>query len=189
MHSKGEHIIVSDLQNLINGCLARDRASQRKVYEIFSPSMMGLCLRYAKNREEAEEILQDGFLQMYKHISQFKNSGSFEGWLRKIMINSALQRYRNQASLIKLIPVSEEHSMTYQEAGPEDKMNEKELIRLIHTLPPAYRLVFNLHVFEGMKHREIAQLLNISEGTSKSNLSDARNFLRKHLAPELKLAK
>ena len=189
MLSKGQDIIVGDLQNLINGCLTRDRASQRKVYEIFSPAMMGLCLRYAKNREEAEEILQDGFLQMYRHISQFKNKGSFEGWLRKIMINSALQRYRSQASLVKWIPVTEEYNLTYHEAGPEDKMNEKELIRLIHTLPPAYRLVFNLHVFEGMKHREIAQLLNISEGTSKSNLFDARNLLRKHLAPELKLAK
>ena len=189
MRSKGLDIIVSDLQILIEGCLARDRASQRKVYEIFSPAMMGLCIRYAKNREEAEEILQDGFLQTFKHIGQFKNSGSFEGWLRKIMINSALQRYRSQASLLRLIPVKEEHSLTYSEAGPEDKMNEKDLIRLIHTLPPAYRLVFNLHVFEGMKHREIAQLLNISEGTSKSNLFDARNFLKKHLVPELKLAK
>ncbi|MEO7046751.1 MAG: sigma-70 family RNA polymerase sigma factor [Ferruginibacter sp.] len=189
MQSKGQDIIVSDRQILINGCLARTRASQRKIYEIFCPPTMGLCLRYAKSWEEAEEILQDGFLQIYKHISQFKNTGSFGGWLRKIMINTALQRYRSRAKLVKLNELTNENSLSYSRAGAEEKMNEKELLKLIQTLPPSYKLVFNLHVFEGMKHREIAELLNVSEGTSKSNLSDARIFLRKRLAPELKLAK
>jgi len=156
---------------------------------MYGSEMMTLCLRYSKNREEAEEVLQDGFLQMYKCIGQFKNKGSFEGWLRKIMINCALQRYRGRSNQHSLISLNEEHQFLATEYDLIGKLTEKELIRLIQTLSPAYRMVFNLYVFEGMKHREIASLLNISVGTSKSNLSDARKFLMKQLLPELKIAR
>jgi RNA polymerase sigma-70 factor, ECF subfamily len=189
MFIKQQNIPVKDLTKLLKGCLRRDRFSQKKVYELYSPVMMVLCLRYSKNREEAEEVLQDGFLQMYKCLEQFGNHGSFEGWLRRIMINCALQRYRGKSNRSNLISLTEEHNFLTTEYDLGDRLNEKELIRLIQGLSPAYRMVFNLHVFEGMKHREIASLLNISEGTSKSNLSDARKILKKQLEPELKIAK
>lgn len=189
MLTKTENISQKELQNLIKGCLTRDRSCQKLLYEFYSPTMMSLCLLYSKNREEAEEVLQDGFIQMYKCISQFKNYGSFDGWLRKIMINCALQRYRGKSSRINLVPLSEEQYRMASENNQLEKLSEKELIRLIQTLPPAYRMVFNLYVFEGMKHREIAAMLNITEGTSKSNLSDARSILKKHLIPKLKIAR
>jgi RNA polymerase sigma-70 factor (ECF subfamily) len=188
VHIKGDIIPVHELHRLIKGCVAGDRSCQKEMYELYSPQMMTLCLRYSKNREEAEEVLQDGFLQLYKYIKQYKKAGSFEGWLRKIMINCALQRYRDKINLYSIIPLSEAYPYLTTDDDLIDKLSEKELVHLIQALPPAYRMVFNLYVFEGFKHREIAQLLHISEGTSKSNLSDARAILKKSISPALKLA-
>ena len=186
---KGQSILNVDLKRLIKGCLARDRSCQKEIYSLFSSSMMSLCMRYTKNRQEAEEVLQDGFLQMYSHVQQFKNTGTFEGWLRKIMINCALQKYRRKIDRFNTVALSDELFYIPSDLGVANQLQEKELIRLIQALPPAYRMVFNLYVFEGLKHREIAQLLEISEGTSKSNLSDARTILKKHLRQEFKIAK
>jgi RNA polymerase sigma factor (sigma-70 family) len=187
MIAKELNISAKELQELINGCLVKARFCQYKIYTIYGPVMMALCLRYSKNREEAEEVLQDGFLQVYRCISQFNNKGSFEGWVRKIMINSALQRFRGKANHYNLVSLVEEQFFLNRESSLIDRLGEKELIRLIQMLPPASRLVFNLYVFEGLKHREIAALLNITEGTSKSNLFDARKILQNHLTPEYKM--
>ncbi|HET7003608.1 MAG TPA: RNA polymerase sigma factor [Puia sp.] len=189
MVSKGQHIVNTDLKGLIAGCLASDRSCQKEIYSLFSPAMMSLCMRYTKDRQEAEEVLQDGFLQMYKRIQQFKNTGTFEGWLRKIMINCALQKYRRKSDRYRKVAISEEIYFLPSDLSVSNQLQEKELIRLIQSLPPACRLVFNLYVFEGLKHREIARLLEISEGTSKSNLFDARNILKKQLRREFKIAK
>jgi RNA polymerase sigma factor (sigma-70 family) len=189
MLTKREDIPVKDLKDLVRGCLAKDRFSQKKIYEIFGPSMLGLCLRYSRNREEAEEVLQDGFLQMFKNIGQFQFRGSFEGWLRRIMINCALQRYRGKLNQHQILSLSEQEHLISQTTDFVDRVSEKELIELIQTLPPACRMVFNLYVFDGLKHREIAGVLNITEGTSKSNLSDARQILKRHLIPELKMTR
>lgn len=189
MLTKDQNIPEDKLQQLIKGCLTGDRSCQRKIYDLYSSKMMVLCLRYSKNREEAEEILQDGFLQLYRCIGQYKKIGSFEGWLRKIMINYALQRYRGRSSLFRVISLAEHHKSLITEEDFTEKLIEKDLITLIQTLPPVYRMVFNLYVFEGMKHKEIALLLDISEGTSKSNLSDARLILKKALTPNLKMSK
>jgi RNA polymerase sigma factor (sigma-70 family) len=189
MFIKRRNIPESELQKLIKGCLAGDRSCQKQLYDIYSPIMMPLCLRYSKNIEEAEEVLQDGFIQMYRCINQYKKIGSFEGWLRKIMINCALQRYRGKGNLYRITSLTEEHIFLTTIDDFIDRLSEKELIRLIQTLPPAYRMVFNLYVFEGMKHREIALLLHITVGTSKSNLSDARAILKKLLIGNLKVAK
>jgi len=151
--------------------------------------MTVLCMRYARSSSEAEEILQDGFLHMYRNIGQYKFIGSFSSWLRKIMINCALMRYRGKAASIRVIPLTNDYEVPATEECLFDHFGEQELIRLTQTLPPAYRMVFNLYVFEGFKHREIAQLLKISEGTSKSNLSDARALLRLALTGNLKAAK
>ncbi len=190
MFFKREAIPENDLQKLIKGCLAGERSCQKQLYDLYSPKMLPLCLRYAENKEEAEEILQDGFLQMFRNVKQYKQMGTFEAWLRKIMINCALMRYRSKGSRVsRVISLAEAHDHVALSDDFLGRISEKEFIRMIQQLPPAYRLVFNLYVFEGLKHREIAQLLNITEGTSKSNLSDARTILRRTLNPELKAAK
>jgi RNA polymerase sigma factor (sigma-70 family) len=151
--------------------------------------MMVVCLRYSKNREEAEEVLQEGFLKVFDKISQFKGEGSFEGWIRKIMVNCALQRYRSTKTLQPLLNLE----AVKQDFSGDDEIGShvsvKELIKLVQQLTPMYKMVFNLYVFEGMKHREIAALLDISEGTSKSNLSDARVILQRAVNNSLKIAK
>lgn len=179
----------NDLQILIKGCMTGERSCQQELYNMYSPKMLALCLRYAENHEEAEEILQDGFLQVFRCINQYKRLGAFEAWLRKIMINCALMRYRSKNETSRIISLTNDYDHMATTGDFLDHISEKELIRLIQGLPPAYRMVFNLHVFEGLKHREIALLLNITEGTSKSNLSDARAILKKALAPDLKAAK
>jgi RNA polymerase sigma factor (sigma-70 family) len=189
MFLKRKTIPVNNLEILINGCLTGERSCQKELYNVYSPKMLPICLRYAENREEAEEILQDGFLQMFRCISQYRQIGTFEAWLRKIMINCALMRYRSKNKISRVISLTKDHDHVTTTDDFLDRIGEKELIRLIQNLSPAYRMVFNLYVFEGLKHREIALLLNITEGTSKSNLSDARAILRKALTPELKAAK
>lgn len=174
-------------QLLIKGCIAGERAFQTKLYDLYAPKMLGVCMRYARTKEEAEEVLQEGFLRVFTYIRKFEGSGSFEGWMRKIMVNCGLARYRNK---IHLSPVVEWNTFLHEtdiNPGIESEISTKELLMLVQTLPAAYRLVFNLHVFEGYKHREIAEALGISEGTSKSNLSDARAFLQKALTAKKKL--
>ncbi|MBD0278575.1 MAG: sigma-70 family RNA polymerase sigma factor [Flavisolibacter sp.] len=147
--------------------------------------MFMVCQRYAKNREEAEEILQEGFMKVFEFIHQFKFAGSFEGWMRKIMVNCALQKYRNKTNLRLVISIE---TITTEQPDNEEilsRLGTKELLDMVQQLPPGYRMVFNLYVFEGMKHREIAECLGISEGTSKSNLSDARAILQRAVTNSL----
>lgn len=189
MVTKDQNISKDEPQQLIKGCLSGDRSCQRRIYDLYGSKMMALCLRYSRNREEAEEVLQDGFLRLYKCIKQYKKTGSFEGWLRKIMINCALQRYRGRSNLYRVISLADHHKFLIAKYDFTERLSEKELIGLIQTLPTVYRMVFNLYVFEGMKHKEIALLLDISEGTSKSNLSDARAILKKTLTRNLEMTK
>ncbi|MES1221657.1 MAG: sigma-70 family RNA polymerase sigma factor [Bacteroidota bacterium] len=181
--------LAESLELIIRGCIEGDRNSQARLYAIYSRKMMGVCMWYARNKEEAEEILQDGFLRVFKYISTFNRTGSLDGWIRATMVSAALSKYRNKSA--KLRPVIEFDAIDHdirQEASFIHNYDEKELLKLIQTLSPAYRLVFNLFVFEGMKHRQIAEVLNISEGTSKSNLADARSVLRKALFQKKKVA-
>lgn len=143
---------------------------------------------YARNREEAEEILQDGFMRVFTYLHKYTSTGSFEGWMRKIMVNAALFKYRNKSHLR---PVVEFHPDTHDPSNGDSViafLDAKELVSLIQTLSPVYRMVFNLYVLEGLKHREIAVLLGISEGTSKSNLANARAILQKALTVKKKIA-
>jgi len=149
---------------------------------------MGVCLWYARNREEAEEILQDGFMRVFTYLHKFTGEGSFEGWIRKIMVNAALFKYRNKAHLRAVVEYNPEAHDSAETASVIEMMDAKELIKLVQTLTPGYSMVFNLHVLEGMKHREIAEILGISEGTSKSNLADARVILQKALEAKKKTA-
>jgi RNA polymerase sigma-70 factor (ECF subfamily) len=167
------------IEQLIDGCIKGNRHSQTQLYNVLMQRMFGVCLRYCNNPQEAEEVLQEGFMKVFEFIHQYKFEGAFEGWVRKIMVNCALQKYRRKQ---QLRPVVDIDATEVGDTGHEEiisRIGTKELLKMVQQLPPAYRLVFNLYVFEGMKHREIAGLLNISEGTSKSNLSDARFLLQK----------
>jgi RNA polymerase sigma-70 factor (ECF subfamily) len=144
-------------------------------------------MRYSRNREEAEEIMQEGFYRVFKYIFQFKNIGSFEGWIRKIMVNAAVQRYRPKSDLHPVIQIDAADTLMADNSDIYSDLNVKELLQLVQALPTAYRMVFNLYVFEGFKHREIAAMIGISEGTSKSNLSDARAILQKALRAKKKM--
>ena len=179
---------MDEIRHLIDRCSKGDRTAQRDLYNTFSKSMFNSCLRYSANYEEAEDTLQEGFIKVYENLHQFKFSGSFEGWIRKIMVNTALQKLRNKNFMHAIINIE---TVSINISASEDIISQigtKELIKMIQQLPPAYRTVFNLYVFEGMKHREIAEALNISEGTSKSNLFDARSILQRSVAKSLQIA-
>ena len=158
-----------------------------RIYQELSPKMYGICLRYASDKDEAKDILQDSFIKIYHQIKTFRNEGSFEGWARKIVVNTALEYYKSK---IKWQNVSlNDMEDVFEVENDDDILSDlrfQEMLLLVQELPPTYRLVFNLYVFDGMKHEEIAKNLCISEGTSKSNLYDARRILQKKLSGILK---
>lgn len=167
-----------NLQLLIEGCRKNNRQSQRRLYEHFYGYGMNICLRYAKDKEEAEEMLNDGFLKALLNIERYDPDYPFRAWLRKILVNSAIdyyrkyQKYHLNFSTDEIIDVADDSSFL----PSIDK--DDDVLPIIQELPRAYRMVFNLYVFEGYKHHEIAELLNISTGTSKSNLARAKAKLR-----------
>jgi len=164
------------LDKLINRCKQRDIRAQSEVYQLFAGKLFALCLKYSKNYQEAQDNLQDGFITIFNKIEQYKFKGSFEGWLKRIMINTALQKYREK-NVLNLI--SEEIPEEIEVETDELDISLDFLLKIIQELPNRYRLVFNLYVLDGYSHKEIAELLEISEGTSKSNLSRARQNLKK----------
>lgn len=179
-----KRIVDEKEDELINKCVEWDKRAQNMLYKQFAPKMFSVCFRYARNREEAEDILQEGFMKVYDKIHTFKKEGSLEGWIRRIMVNTAIQKYRENKPAAGVILNLESYPENVISSSSEDaisKMEAKELIQLIQKLTPAYQMVFNLYVFEGLKHREIADRLGISEGTSKSNLADARTILKREI--------
>ena len=174
---------------LIEDCINGNRKSQSCLYEHFAVKMFGICMRYSKNREEAEEIMQEGFVQVFKSLHNFKYAGSFEGWIRKIMVYCAIQHYRSKPKMYPVVNIEDSNAMQMSNDDILTILQKKELLKMVQALTPAYRLVFNLFVFEGMKHREIAAHLGISEGTSKSNFFDAKILLQKAVASSLKISK
>ena len=181
--------LPDSLKGIVNGCIMGNRASQAKLYHLYANKMMGVCMWYCHTREEAEEVLQDGFMRVFKYVDKYSGEGSLEGWIRKIMVNVALSRYRNKSSkLWPVMPLDFEVHDSIEAASIADNYDAEELLNLVRKLPPAYQMVFNLHIFEGFKHKEIAAALGISEGTSKSNLADARRILQSALAVTKKIA-
>ncbi|MGZ3844846.1 MAG: RNA polymerase sigma factor [Flavisolibacter sp.] len=177
-----------ELKEIIQSCIQGKRAAQNELYEHFASKMFTVCLRYANSREEAKDLLQEGFIKAFDCLHQFKFEGSFEGWMKKVMVNNALQKIRSRSPLHAIVPIDDvEHAEAVSQQEVLSRLGTKELIQLIQELPTIYRLVFNLYVFEGMKHKEISKILGISEGTSKSNLHDARAILQKKLKEGLHL--
>jgi RNA polymerase sigma-70 factor (ECF subfamily) len=178
------HIVGEQEDDLINQCIRWDKRAQNMLYKQYSSKMFAVCFRYSRNREEAEDILQEGFMKVFDKINTFKREGSLEGWIRRIMVNTAIQKFRERKSSAGMIVNVETYPENIDLVSSDDaisQMGAKELMGLIQELSPAYQMVFNLYVFEGLKHREIAERLGISEGTSKSNLADARSILKNKL--------
>jgi len=163
--------------DLIKGSMEGDRRMQEELYRRFSPRMYGVCMRYAGNAEEAEDILQEGFIKVFKKLGSFRSEGSFEGWVRRIFVNTAIEHFRRK---IYQQPITEQHENTVEGKylSVLDNLGEKDILKLIQDLSPGYRTVFNLYVVEGYTHKEIGDMLGISEGTSKSQLSRAKVILQ-----------
>lgn len=168
-----------DTLELIKKCQKNNSKAQSVLYNLYAGKLYAVCYKYSKNQAEAEDTLHDGFITIFNKISQFKNQGSFEGWMKRIMINTALEKYRKD----KVFPlINEEIKDEEDEEIEDDNLNLNELLTSIQKLPNRYRLVFNLYVLDGYSHKEIGKLLDISEGTSKSNLSRAKVLLKKELS-------
>lgn len=169
---------MEDLKKIIDECVAGKGHAQAKLYELFAPKMFGVCLRYAADTAEAEDNLQEGFIKVFKYIGKFKHKGSFEGWIRRIMVNVSLEKFRKQHFMYPVEDIEIYESNVFAN-DILDEISVQELVELIQELPPRYRMVFNLYVMEGMSHQEISKKMNISIGTSKSNLSRAREILQR----------
>ena len=164
------------LVKLVKKCVQNDRKAQAEVYQIYSGKFFALCLKYSPNYQEAQDNLQDGFITIFKKIEQYNHSGSFEGWMKRIVINTTLQKYRHK-NLLSLVTEDIPEEITTVEIN-EETVSIDFLLNIIQKLPDRYRLVFNLYILDGYSHKEISKELNISEGTSKSNLSRARLILK-----------
>jgi len=165
---------------LLKECKRGKAGSQEELYRRFASAMYGLCLQYANNAEDAQDILQEGFIKVFSKLDQVKNPAAFPGWIRRVMINTALEKYRSQVILQRVDEVREEgHEDERDDAL--DRITCEELVALIQTLTPRYRMVFNLYAIEGLTHQEISEELGISIGTSKSNLSRARVILQEKI--------
>ena len=168
-------------QELIRACKKGDRQAQELLYRRYSPRLYGVCLRYASSKEEAEDFLQEGFIKIYRNLYKYKPTGSFSAWLYRLMVNVALEKIRqnqkrkNQISIDQLVNDPEVSEDIFSGFGA------RTIIKMVQQLPEGYRVVFNLYVIEGYSHKEIASLLDITESTSKSQLSRAKATLRKLL--------
>jgi RNA polymerase sigma factor (sigma-70 family) len=173
---------------LIAGCIRQERSCQEALYKRFYGKMLGVCLRYAKDREQARDMLQDGMIKVFSTIRNFAGRGSLEGWVRRIVVNTAvdhLRRNKHEYLIVSTVHMRDgdvpDHSDEVEEEDLIAALSEEQILQAVQQLSPAYRTVFNLYVLENFSHREIAEQLNISEGTSKSNLAKARFQLKKLL--------
>ena len=174
---------------LIRGCLREEATCQKELFNRYAGRMLGVCNRYARNSGDAEDILQDAFIKVFEKIGQFKFEGSYEGWIRRIMVNTALKKYSLRRYEKEVIGYEiKDRDESGMEPSAYAHLTQKELMELINNLPDGYRLIFNLYVIEGYQHDEIAAMLRIQPGTSRSQLVKARNMLQKQLLQLQKIA-
>ncbi len=179
--------MIKNEKQLIQACLDGNPKAQRQLYQHFSGKMMGICMRYASDRPEAEDMLQDGFCRVFTDLSKFRAEGPLGAWIRRVVINTALQHLRRKKT--RMFPTIELQEIKETHLSAEDIISQfsaQDLLQIIQQLPPGYRMVFNLHAIEGYSHEEIADQLGISIGTSKSQLSKARATIKKMLTSETK---
>jgi RNA polymerase sigma factor (sigma-70 family) len=168
---------------LIQGCLNGDRSAQRHLYETYSGKFLAICIRYLKDREHAEDVMIEGFMKIFEKLPQYQAKGSFEGWMKRIIVTQALMTLRSHRHLMMEINMEDESE--YRDHHYElNHLEVEELMEMVQSLPIGYRTVFNLFAIEGYSHHEISELLGISESTSKSQLNRARNVLKEKIASQ-----
>lgn len=177
------------LTNIIKACQRGDRPSQKDLYSLFASRLYGVCLRYSNNEEDAKDLLQEGFIKIFNNLKHYRYSGSFEGWMRKIIVNTALERFRKSTRSLAIESEDYMDSLQLDYEHVLEELGYKDLMRMVQELSEQYRIVFNLYVIEGYTHKEISQKLNIGEGTSKSNLSRARELLKEKVRSQYKVNK
>ena len=181
--------MVDLFSDIIQRCRQGDRTAQEAVYNLLAGKMYAVCLRYCSNYEEAKDLLHDGFVTIFTKIDQFKSSGSFEGWARKIFVNHAIELYRKKTKfttvdcLDQLTDIEDDNVNHEEESGCN--LTEADLLAMIDELPNQYKVVFNMYVVDGLSHKDIAQKLGISEGTSRSNLLRARGIMQKKVKSKI----
>jgi len=173
---------LSEIKEIIQGCLAGNRRDQELLYRRHAAKLYAVCLQYSGNNEEARDILQEGFIKIFENLANYKHEGSFEGWMRRITVNTALEKFRSRNNLYRVDDIDQ---VPEPDAEPDNQdyagLEAADLLEIIRGLPTKYRMVFNLYAIEGYSHKEISEMINISEGTSKSNLSRARVILKRRV--------
>lgn len=168
------------IDDLMEGCKAGDRKMQELLYRQTSAKMLALCMRYAKDRMEAEDSLQMGYVKIFQKVKEYRGEGSFEGWIRRIMVNTAIESYRRNIKSMNVVPIEDAYEQP-STGFDFSRLGMQDLLKIIQKLADGYRMVFNMYVIEGYSHKEIAELLGISEGASKSQLSRARAILKEEI--------
>ena len=170
------------LDHYIQKCIENDRGGQQKIYQLFAPVLYGLCIKYMKNEDDAKDVFQEAFAIAFQKMNQYRFEGSFEGWLKRIFINKLIETLnKRKRNFLFVDELHQDDIIDEEEEINSVSIPQEKLLECIQQLPDQYRLVFNLYHFEKMKHKEIASLLNISEGTSKSNLNRAKSNLQKKI--------
>lgn len=166
---------------LIQECLKNNRIAQKELYDKYSSKLMGVCIRYTNSKEDAEDVLIEGFTTIFQKLSMFKGDGSFEGWMKRIMINTSISHFRANSKYRFHQDIEEVHNEIEKQETIIEKMESQRIMKLVNSMPEGYRMIFNLYAVEGFTHREIAEQLGLSEGTSKSQFSKARKWLQNRL--------
>ena len=168
-------------QQLIKGCRKGNRLAQKELYDTYSRKMMGVCLRYVSDRETARDILQDGFVKVFTNIDSFMGMGSFEGWMRKIFVNCALEYLRKSDVLRDAIDLEHTSELSANSHSAIAELSARELMNLVQDLPAGFRTIFNLYAVEGFSHKEISDMLDITESTSRSQYTRAKQLLQRKI--------
>jgi RNA polymerase sigma-70 factor (ECF subfamily) len=170
-----------DDTSLVIECVKGNSRAQRVLFERFSQKMLGVCMRYAKSTEQAEDVLQDGFIKVFSKLNDFKHDGSLEGWIRRIMVNTSLDQIRKENKLLGNTSIDSVDYKLQNNAFVLENLAAKDLMKMVQSMPVGYKVVFNMFAIEGYSHKEISEHLGISENTSKSQYSRARAYLRARL--------
>jgi len=168
------------IHDLVSKCKANDRKAQELLYKRFAAKMLGVCMRYATDRMEAEDMLQNGFIRVFQKMQDYRGDGSFEGWVRRIMVHSSIEYYRKHHKMMQVVDMDGVNEPSVDPVAASN-LGAKDLLALIQQLAPGYRIVFNLFAIEGYSHREISEMVGITEGASKSQLSRARTILKEQI--------
>ncbi|RQO75699.1 RNA polymerase subunit sigma-70 [Pedobacter sp. KBW06] len=164
----------------MEGCKAGKRKMQEALYQQTASKMLAVCMRYAKDRMEAEDVLQLGYIKIFQKVAEYRGDGSFEGWMRRVMVNTAIESYRKNLRTLNVVPIEDAYEQP--SAGFDfSRLGMQDLLKVIQKLSDGYRMVFNMYAIEGYSHKEIAATLGISEGASKSQLSRARAILKEEI--------